>query len=59
FIAGLLLMAVLVFAGRMLCSLERNIRQQKYARFTPQHQPCPSTNSAADTVRTAKKREVA
>lgn len=59
FIAGLVLLAVLVFDGRLRCALERNIRRQKYARFIPQPQPCPSAKSAADTVRTAKKREVA
>ncbi|HGD4194948.1 TPA: autoinducer 2 ABC transporter permease LsrC [Yersinia enterocolitica] len=34
FIAGLVLLGVLVFDGRLRCAVERNIRQQKYARFT-------------------------
>ncbi|WJY11482.1 autoinducer 2 ABC transporter permease LsrC [Pectobacteriaceae bacterium C80] len=34
FIAGLVLLGVLVFDGRLRCAIERNIRQQKYARFT-------------------------
>lgn len=33
FIAGLVLLAVLVFDGRLRCALERNLRRQKYARF--------------------------
>ncbi|MCG3004171.1 autoinducer 2 ABC transporter permease LsrC, partial [Escherichia coli] len=44
--------------GRLRCALERNIRRQKYARFTPTPQPRPSAKNA-DSVRTAKKREVA
>ncbi len=36
FIAGLVLLGVLVFDGRLRCAVERNIRQQKYARFTAQ-----------------------
>ncbi len=59
FIAGLVLLAVLVFDGRLRCALERNIRRQKYARFTPPPQPRPSAKNTADSVRTAKKREVA
>ncbi|MQL47577.1 autoinducer 2 ABC transporter permease LsrC [Photorhabdus khanii] len=33
FIAGFVLLAVLVFDGRLRCAIEKNIRQQKYARF--------------------------
>lgn len=58
FIAGLVLLAVLVFDGRLRCALEHNIRRQKYARFTPRSQPLPSEKST-DSVCTAKKREVA
>lgn len=53
FIAGLVLLAVLVFDGRLRCALERNIRRQKYARFTPPPQPRPSAKNT-DSVRTAK-----
>lgn len=41
FIAGLVLLAVLVFDGRLRCALERNLRRQKYARFMT---PPPSVN---------------
>ncbi len=42
FIAGLVLLAVLVFDGRLRCALERNLRRQKYARFmTPPEQLNP------------------
>lgn len=34
FIAGLILLAVLVFDGRLRVAIENNIRKQKYARFT-------------------------
>ncbi|WP_323839010.1 autoinducer 2 ABC transporter permease LsrC [Photorhabdus africana] len=33
FIAGFVLLAVLIFDGRLRCAIEKNIRQQKYARF--------------------------
>ncbi|HBI9880568.1 TPA: autoinducer 2 ABC transporter permease LsrC, partial [Escherichia coli] len=52
FIAGLVLLAVLVFDGRLRCALERNLRRQKYARFmTP-----PSSVKPASS---GKKREAA
>ena len=52
FIAGLVLLAVLVFDGRLRCALERNLRRQKYARFMT---PPPSVKPASS----AKKREAA
>lgn len=39
FIAGLVLLGVLVFDGRLRSALQRNIRRQKYARFTHPPQP--------------------
>ncbi|MBS9423458.1 autoinducer 2 ABC transporter permease LsrC [Photorhabdus caribbeanensis] len=33
FIAGFVLLAVLIFDGRLRCAIEKNIRQQKYSRF--------------------------
>jgi len=33
FIAGLVLLAVLVFDGRLRQALEKNLRRQKYSRF--------------------------
>lgn len=50
FIAGLVLLAVLVFDGRLRCALERNLRRQKYARFMT---PPPSVKPASS----GKKRE--
>lgn len=44
FIAGLVLLAVLVFDGRLRCALERNLRRQKYARFM---MPPPSVKPAS------------
>lgn len=44
FIAGLVLLAVLVFDGRLRCALERNLRRQKYARFMT---PPPSVKPAS------------
>jgi len=35
FIAGLVLLAVLVFDGRLRQALDKNLRRQKYARFQP------------------------
>lgn len=52
FIAGLVLLAVLVFDGRLRCALERNLRRQKYARFM---MPPPSVKPAS----LGKKREAA
>ncbi|WP_434532669.1 ABC transporter permease subunit, partial [Escherichia coli] len=52
FIAGMVLLAVLVFDGRLRCALERNLRRQKYARFMT---PPPSVKPASS----AKKREAA
>ena len=52
FIAGLVLLAVLVFDGRLRCELERNLRRQKYARFMT---PPPSVKPASS----GKKREAA
>ncbi|WP_227916285.1 ABC transporter permease subunit [Escherichia coli] len=52
FIAGLVLLAVLVFDGRLRCALERNLRRQKYARFM---MPPPSVKPASS----GKKREAA
>ncbi|MFH0381453.1 autoinducer 2 ABC transporter permease LsrC [Escherichia coli] len=52
FIAGLVLLAVLVFDGRLRCALERNLRRQKYARFMT---PPPSVKPASS----GKKREAA
>lgn len=52
FIAGLVLLAVLVFDGRLRCALERNLRRQKYARFMT---PPPSVKTASS----GKKREAA
>lgn len=44
FIAGLVLLAVLVFDGRLRCALELNLRRQKYARFMT---PPPSVKPAS------------
>lgn len=44
FIAGMVLLAVLVFDGRLRCALERNLRRQKYARFM---MPPPSVKPAS------------
>lgn len=52
FIAGLVLLAVLVFDGRLRCALERNLRRQKYARFMT---PPPSVKPASS----GKRREAA
>ncbi|MEQ5158170.1 autoinducer 2 ABC transporter permease LsrC [Escherichia coli] len=52
FIAGLVLLAVLVFDGRLRCALERNLRRQKCARFMT---PPPSVKPASS----GKKREAA
>lgn len=52
FIAGMVLLAVLVFDGRLRCALERNLRRQKYARFM---MPPPSVKPASS----GKKREAA
>lgn len=52
FIAGLVLLAVLVFDGRLRCALELNLRRQKYARFMT---PPPSVKPASS----GKKREAA
>ncbi len=52
FIAGLVLLAVLGFDGRLRCALERNLRRQKYARFMT---PPPSVKPASS----GKKREAA
>ncbi|EPJ2491084.1 autoinducer 2 ABC transporter permease LsrC, partial [Escherichia coli] len=52
FIAGLVLLAVLVFDGRLRCALERNLRRQKYARFMT---PPPSVKPASS----GKNREAA
>ena len=46
------LLAVLVFDGRLRCALERNLRRQKYARFMT---PPPSVKPASS----GKKREAA
>ena len=50
--ALLVLLAVLVFDGRLRCALERNLRRQKYARFMT---PPPSVKPASS----GKKREAA
>ncbi|NMC25482.1 MAG: autoinducer 2 ABC transporter permease LsrC, partial [Serratia sp.] len=39
FIAGLVLLAVLVFDGRLRQALQKNLRRQKYARFLSASQP--------------------
>jgi len=39
FIAGLVLLAVLVFDGRLRQALDKNLRRQKYARFQPKTEP--------------------
>lgn len=49
FIAGMVLLAVLVFDGRLRCALERNIRRQKYARFMT---PPPSVKPASSGKKT-------
>lgn len=49
FIAGLVLLAVLVFDGRLRCALERNLRRQKYARFMT---PPPSVKPASSGKKT-------
>ncbi|MDE9462955.1 autoinducer 2 ABC transporter permease LsrC [Xenorhabdus bovienii] len=42
FIAGLVLLAVLVFDGRLRSAVEKNLRQQRYARFLePTHNNLP------------------
>ncbi|MEY8710737.1 autoinducer 2 ABC transporter permease LsrC [Mangrovibacter phragmitis] len=59
FIAGLVLLGVLVFDGRLRMALARNIRKQKYARFSPK--PPVSKNAISPPEITAhdKKRRVA
>lgn len=49
FIAGMVLLAVLVFDGRLRCALERNLRRQKYARFM---MPPPSVKPASSGKKT-------
>ncbi len=53
FIAGLVLLAVLVFDGRLRQALDRNLRRQKYARFQPKKTPesARPTSSEARTTR--------
>lgn len=50
FIAGLVLLGVLVFDGRLRGALEQNLRRQKYARFTPE----PLTARGQGTVSPAR-----
>ncbi|MBD2815674.1 autoinducer 2 ABC transporter permease LsrC [Xenorhabdus sp. Flor] len=45
FIAGLVLLAVLVFDGRLRSAVEKNLRQQRYARFLK-----PDNNSVKDSA---------
>lgn len=47
FIAGTVLLGVLVFDGRLRCALQRNLRRQKYARFIS-----PPTPLQAEAKRT-------
>ncbi|KAA8999262.1 autoinducer 2 ABC transporter permease LsrC [Affinibrenneria salicis] len=52
FIAGLVLLGVLVFDGRLRSALEKNLRRQKYARFTPDKpSSSPGEHDAADPPR--------
>ncbi|MFV8766044.1 ABC transporter permease subunit, partial [Yersinia enterocolitica] len=67
FIAGLVLLGVLVFDGRLRCAVERNIRQQKYARFTTRPvasdkksaAPSKTPDSKAPNGKSFTKKEVA
>ncbi|WP_260863585.1 autoinducer 2 ABC transporter permease LsrC [Citrobacter sp. Marseille-Q6884] len=59
FIAGLVLLGVLVFDGRLRRALEKNIRQQKYARFTPEAKSVPPASAASSSTSwTGKNKEV-
>lgn len=57
FIAGLVLLGVLVFDGRLRVALQRNIRRQKYARFMSP--PAPVKKTVKQPVPQNKSREVA
>ncbi|WP_058914270.1 autoinducer 2 ABC transporter permease LsrC [Entomohabitans teleogrylli] len=58
FIAGLVLLGVLVFDGRLRVALQRNLRRQKYARFVPGSAPLRPSGGARPH-QTAKNREAA
>ncbi|MCC1771113.1 autoinducer 2 ABC transporter permease LsrC, partial [Salmonella enterica subsp. enterica serovar Indiana] len=57
FIAGLVLLGVLVFDGRLRCALQRNLRRQKYARFISP--PTPLQTEAKTHAQQNKNKEVA
>ncbi|EDV8209190.1 autoinducer 2 ABC transporter permease LsrC [Salmonella enterica subsp. enterica serovar Lomalinda] len=57
FIAGLVLLGVLVFDGRLRCALQRNLRRQKYARFISP--PTPLQAEAKTHAQQNKNKEVA
>ncbi|AOV97643.1 autoinducer 2 ABC transporter permease LsrC [Edwardsiella hoshinae] len=56
FIAGLVLLAVLVFDGRLRQALAKNLRRQKYARFLPS---AASAHSPRSTPQANDKKEAA
>jgi AI-2 transport system permease protein len=59
FIAGLVLLGVLVFDGRLRCALQNNIRRQKYARFIDPPPSSPTSPHTTQLPAQGKKREIA
>ncbi|MGY0159820.1 autoinducer 2 ABC transporter permease LsrC [Edwardsiella tarda] len=59
FIAGLVLLAVLIFDGRLRQALAKNLRQQKYARFMPPTERSLRDPSVCATSKTDEKKEAA
>lgn len=59
FIAGLVLLGVLVFDGRLRCALEKNLRRQKYARFTAPSGVSQASSHSNKLPPQGKKREIA
>lgn len=55
FIAGVVLLAVLVFDGRLRQALDKNLRRQKYARFQPKAALAQSAKSKPSASRASRR----
>lgn len=55
FIAGVVLLAVLVFDGRLRQALDKNLRRQKYARFQPKAAGGARAKTKSSETRTSRR----
>lgn len=55
FIAGVVLLAVLVFDGRLRQALDKNLRRQKYARFQPKAAAVSRASTKPPAPRTSRR----